>query len=160
MPDLTYETRHDISMGERGVELHYFGRNHGDCLTVLLLPKEKILIVVDLVMPNAVVMASGYMRDDYPVDVIRSIREMDETLDFDRYMPGHGPPIADKAALLERADYMEALLYRVGGQLAEGIPFNEIIDKFELPGFEHLRGYDTHLKRNARRILTYYTIGY
>ncbi len=111
-------------------------------------------------MPNAVVMASGYMRDDYPVDVIRSIREMDETLDFDRYMPGHGPPIADKAALLERADYMEALLYRVGGQLAEGIPFNEIIDKFELPGFEHLRGYDTHLKRNARRILTYYTIGY
>ncbi len=160
MPDLTYETRHDISLGGRTVELHYFGRNHGDCLTVLLLPAEKILIVVDLAMPNAVVMASGYMRDDYPADTIRSIREMASTLDFDRYMPGHGPPVADKSAFLERADYMEALMSKVRTGLEAGTPFNEIIDNFTLPGFEHLRGYDTHLSRNARRILTFYTIGY
>lgn len=155
MPDLTYETRHDITLGGRNVELHYFGRNHGNCLTVLLLPAEKILIVVDLAMPSAVVMASGYMRGDYPVDVILSIKAMNETIDFDRYMPGHGPPIADKSAMLERADYMQALLTKVRSELEAGTPFNTLIDEFALPGFEHLRGYDTHLKRNARRILTY-----
>lgn len=129
------------------------------CL-VLNLAAEKILIVVDLAMPNAVVMASGYMRDDYPVDVIRSIQAMTETLDFDRYMPGHGPPIANKSAMLERADYIQALLTKVRSELEAGTPFNTLIDEFTLPGFEHLRGYDTHFKRNARRILTYYTIGY
>ncbi len=51
IPEGTFKKRFDIELGGKTLELYHFGRGHGECLTVMRLPKEKIAFVVDLVTP-------------------------------------------------------------------------------------------------------------
>ena len=87
-------SRHNVTLGGRTVELHHFGRSHGDCMTVMRLPKEKMLFIVDIVTPNRV--AFRGMPDFYPREWIRTLKEV-EKLDFVKNHPG--PRAADRATL-------------------------------------------------------------
>ena len=161
LPDVTFEeSRYQLSLGERTVELLYFGRNHGDCLVVMRIPEQKTLFVTDLVTPGEVVGGTGWMNDYYPKDYIRSLREIEQTVDFEAIIGGHGVPIAPKSALIERRRYLEALMAAVKAEIDKGTPRAQQLDNIDLPEFRHLRNYDTHMKLNAGRIGVYYAIGW
>ncbi|MGI9341530.1 MAG: MBL fold metallo-hydrolase [Gammaproteobacteria bacterium] len=51
MPDVTFDDRHDVTVGNATLELHYFGPSHGDCLTVFVAQPANVIQVVDLVNP-------------------------------------------------------------------------------------------------------------
>jgi glyoxylase-like metal-dependent hydrolase (beta-lactamase superfamily II) len=160
-PDLTFEgPRYELTLGGRTLELLFFGRNHGDCMVVMRIPEQKALFMVDLVSPGGVSGGTGWMNDYYPVDYIRSLREIEDTVDFDVMIGGHGAPIAPKAAVTERRRYLEALMAAVKAEIDNGTPRDQLLDTIDLPEFRHLRNYDTHMKRNAERMRMYYAIGW
>ena len=54
MPDITFSKAHALKLGGTTIELRYHGRNHGNCLISMRLPREKVLFVVDIVAPKSV----------------------------------------------------------------------------------------------------------
>ena len=100
------------------------------------------------------------MSDLYPLDFIQSLRTLEETLDFDRMVGGHGIAVAPRSAVTVRRQYQEALMTAVKAELDKGTPFTDIPGTIDLPEFRHLRFYDQFIQRNAQRILIYYTIGW
>jgi glyoxylase-like metal-dependent hydrolase (beta-lactamase superfamily II) len=160
MPDMSYEVKHTIELGEAAVELWWFGPNHSDCTTFIYFPAAKLVHIVDVVTPGMVAAASGQMSDLYPLDYIQSLRTLEETLDFTGMVGGHGVPVAPRSAVTVRREYQEALMRAVKAEIDKGTPFNDIPGRIELPQFSHLQFYDELLARNAQRILIYYTIGW
>jgi glyoxylase-like metal-dependent hydrolase (beta-lactamase superfamily II) len=126
----------------------------------MLLPDERLLFVVDLAMPGAVSLAGGWMRSYYPKDWIRTLTEIEDTLAFDHYMPGHGPAIAPRSAMTEIRGYLEALMEAVRAELAAGTSGLEVIERISLPEYQHLQGYDKFLRNNADRMRVFYATGY
>ena len=47
-PTVTYSDTYTLDLGGPVIELLYFGRNHGDCMTITRFPEERLLFVVDL----------------------------------------------------------------------------------------------------------------
>ncbi len=159
-PDMTFEgPRYDLELGGRTLELHYFGRNHGDCLVVMRIPEINAIFLVDLVTPYGVSGGSGLINDFYPPDWIRSLKQI-EAMEFDYMIGGHGPPKAPPWAISERREYIEALMAAVKAELDRGTPSADVANVIRLPKFQHLRNYDRLLSRNAERIRTYYILGW
>ena len=159
VPDVTFERNYTLTLGGKTVELLYLGPNHGDCLTVMLIPDAKILFEVGLAAPGMVRGAGGRMYDTSPTELIRTLKEIEETDDFERYMPGHGPAIASKAAMTEVRGYLEALMEAVRRALAAGTLPAEVPNKIDLPDYRHFIGYDQDMRHNAERIVAYYVTG-
>lgn len=157
IPDQTYAgSRHDVKLGGRAVELHYFGRNHGECLSVMRLPDEKLLFIVDIVTPKRI--AFRNMPDFHPGDWVRSLREI-ENLDFTRIIPGHGPPTAPAAAVREQREYLEDLMAAVrDARMKESNP-DKIRKMVKLPKYEKWGGYQAWLEMNVERINFFYHMG-
>jgi glyoxylase-like metal-dependent hydrolase (beta-lactamase superfamily II) len=160
MPDMTYEgPKYELKLGGRTLELLYFGRNHGDCMTVMRIPEEKILFIVDLVTPYGVSGGSGLLNDYYPIELIRSLKEI-EAVDFERMIGGHGVPIAPREAVIERRRYFEAMFNAVKAEWEKGTNPFEIAEKIDLPEFRYLRNYDALKARNAERFVAYFALGW
>jgi len=158
MPDITFSGNYDLELGGRRLELIYLGPNHGDCLVVMRPHPEPILFVVDLVTPFGVPL--GRMNDYSLHHWVRSLREIEAMQEIEAIIPGHRMPIAPMSALTERRAYLEALILAVRAELAAGTPVNVIPEKIHLPAFTHMRNYDSQIKENARRVITYYNMGW
>ena len=98
--------RHDIKLGNQTIELHHIGPSHGSGMTVMRLPKHKILHTVDVVTPNRIVFT--IMPDYIPYKLIEALKKV-ETLDFERIIPGHGPAQAPRSAVIQAREYMQDL---------------------------------------------------
>lgn len=158
MPDQTYDKRLDITLGGTTVELHYFGRNHGNCMTVMRLPKQKIAFIVDIVTPKRVVFRD--MPDFYPGDWVRSLAEV-EKLDFARVIPGHGPPIVPASAVREQREYLQDLMAAVKKLRDKGMLSPVALRKaVKLPKYKDWAFYDAWLPMNVERIWAYYHMGW
>lgn len=158
LPDITFENEYTVQLGERSLELKYFGPNHGESLVVMRLPKEKILFVVDIVTPRRV--AFRTMPDFWPDEWIRSLKEI-EQLDFDYVISAHGPanqPAIDPASVVaEQRMYLEDLMAAVKAELDKGIHSPDKLRKIvKLPKYKHWRSYDEWLPMNIERIWAYY----
>ncbi len=159
LPDLTFEKNYTLELGDRALELIYFGRNHGDCFVAMRPSGTSILFIVDLVTPGRTSWAT--MPDYAPIDYIRSLKELEALDGFEQMIAGHGLiPLAPKSAVTERRAYMEALMAAVKKEIDAGAPFNQIAGTIDLPEFKYLAGYDQNIKGNAERMVYYYTMGW
>ena len=158
MPDQTYDKRLDIKLGGRTVELHHFGRSHGQCMTVMRLPKEKIAFIVDIVTPKRV--AFRDMPDFYPGDWVRTLGEV-EKLDIERVIPGHGPPVVPASAVREQREYLVDLMSAVKKLRDKGM-LNPVKLRatVKLPKYKDWAFYDAWLPMNVDRIWAYYHMGW
>lgn len=50
-PDISFSDHYEVSLGDKALDLYYFGPSHGDCLTVFLARPANLLQVVELVNP-------------------------------------------------------------------------------------------------------------
>lgn len=157
MPDETFRHSYDLKLGGKTLELRYFGRNHGDCLIVMRLSQEKILFVVDIVVPRRV--GFRILPDFYPDEWVRSLREI-ETLDFDRIIPGHGPPVAPASAMREQREYLEDLMAAVKEAMAKSPDPDKVREMVKLPKYETWSAYNQFLGLNIERIWAYYWMGW
>ena len=143
VPARTYAGRQTISLGGRTVELVHPGRNHSDDATVLLFPSERAAFGVDFVNPGvAPDVAPNF--DDVPLsEWVGSLKAV-EALDFDLFVPGHGPS-GTKADVVANRAFFEELASAVQQGLLEGRDVNELkktltLDRYaKWPGFPETR---------------------
>jgi glyoxylase-like metal-dependent hydrolase (beta-lactamase superfamily II) len=60
-PDVTFDDRHDVTVGDATLQLRYFGPSHGDCLTVFVAKPANLIQIVDLANPP---------RASFPADML------------------------------------------------------------------------------------------
>ncbi len=136
--------------------MHYVGRNHGNCMSVMRLPKEKLLFIVDLVTPKRIAFCN--MPDFYPLDWVRSLKRLEE-LDVTHILPAHGPAKAPASAIREMREYLEDLMAAVKEVRKTERNPDKVRTLVKLPKYEKWGGYDQWLEMNVDRINFYYHMG-
>ncbi len=119
LPNVTYSDRLTIALGERQIEVLNFGRavTPGDSLVYL--PREKILLVGDLIVNPVTFALSGY-----PTEWLRALERVD-ALDATTIVTGHGPPLGDKTLLHATMDVFRTLLAEGKSAKANGLTADE-----------------------------------
>lgn len=161
MPTRTFAgDRHVIRLGERQLELRWLGVNHGDCLIVMTPDHVNIPFIVDLATAGG--MPLPFIADYSLHNWVRSLREL-ERWPFEQYVGGHGIALAPKSRIAERREYLEALMQETRRELDAGTPLDRIPDVVAArlrERFAHLRGFNSIVRDNVRRTLTYYGMGW
>jgi glyoxylase-like metal-dependent hydrolase (beta-lactamase superfamily II) len=144
-PDVTYNSRHTITLGGRTVQLLHPGRNHSDDMTVMYFPAERAVFAVDFIYPGSspnVQPSSAY--DWTPLrEWIASIKAV-EALDFDTILPGHGRP-GTKADVVMNREFLEDIAAAVAKGITDGRSLDELkktitLDKYSAwPNFATAR---------------------
>lgn len=157
MPDITFADDYTVELGGRSLELLYFGPNHGDCMVVMQPDPGDYLFVVDLVTAGGAPL--GFMPDYAPHHYLRTLKEI-EAIDYRAMIGGHGALLSHPSAITERRMYLEQLMAATRVAMASGGNPFELHKIIRVPAFAHLRGYESRVEDNARRMLAFYGIGW
>jgi glyoxylase-like metal-dependent hydrolase (beta-lactamase superfamily II) len=114
-PNVTFSDRLAIELGERHVEVLNYGRGVTPGDTFVYLPKEKILLLGDLIVNPVTFALSGY-----PTEWLRVLEKVD-ALDATTIVTGHGAPLHDKALLHATMDVFRVLLREGRAAKAKGL---------------------------------------
>ena len=160
-PDRTFPgDRLDLTLGDRTLQLRYYGRNHGDCLIVMTPSHVDVPFIVDLGTAGG--MPLPFIPDYSLHNWVRTLREL-EAERFEHYVGGHGIPVAPKSRLTERREYLEALMTETKRELDAGTELEQIPDIVATrltTKFKHLRNFNLWVRDNVRRTITYYGMGW
>jgi glyoxylase-like metal-dependent hydrolase (beta-lactamase superfamily II) len=156
-PDVTYADRFTVPLEGTQIELLYFGRNHGDCMTITHFPEHRMIFMVDMLTDKS--LPFGSMPDPYPGDMVRTLAEV-EKLDFDRIARGHRSPVVDRAVLDGTLGYWSDLMTTVKAALNAGTPAIEVMQTLELPKYRAWTNYDRWIRLHVERAVWHYAIGW
>uniref|UniRef100_UPI0037DCCBB6 MBL fold metallo-hydrolase n=1 Tax=Zhouia sp. PK063 TaxID=3373602 RepID=UPI0037DCCBB6 len=143
-------------IGGKTITLYFFGRNHGDGMTIFRFPEHNIVLTIDLVVPDRVLYA--YLPDANPSNWVTSLQKIDE-LDFDILLMSHVRAVGTRKDLHLVQNYFNDLYTAVQKELDAGTNLFEIPHKIQLPKYKHWMNYKEWLPMNAWRILMEKFIG-
>ncbi len=147
-PDFTWDgNRHDIVIGNKTIELHYFGENHGSGMTVMLLATEKVLFTADLVVPKR--LGFMFLPDFYVSGWIQTLKEM-EKLDFNVGLFAHDHPQGTKRDVILQREYLEDLTKGVQQAMQSG---DMMLQSLSLPKYKEWAHYDDWLGMNGAAVM-------
>jgi glyoxylase-like metal-dependent hydrolase (beta-lactamase superfamily II) len=140
-----------ITLGGTTLELRCLGLNHSDSNLVMLLPKEKIIFVVDTIPVGQV--PGRAMIDFYPLESEAFIKEV-LAMDWERLIPGHPGP-GDRLGTKKDAQDQLALLQAASAEMKklaqDGKCWDAAEKEFKLAGYESWPGYANYLEFIAHR---------
>ncbi|MGB7845581.1 MAG: MBL fold metallo-hydrolase [Candidatus Acidiferrum sp.] len=110
---LTFDHDFSIDIGDREVQVKFLGRGNTGGDAVVYLPKEKILVVGDLV-GSPIPMAN----DGYPSEWIITLQNLGR-LDADKIVPGHGPVLYDKSQIFLYRDLLRSAVDQMNAKLIQ-----------------------------------------
>ena len=122
-PNITLERKmtlfQAVADGSREIQLHHFGRAHTGGDVVIFLPQEKIVFTGDMMLPGLAYMGDGHV-DEWPaaLDGLKN-------LDFDIWLPGHGPVMRSREMIDNFQAYLNDFWPAVVEMYEEGIPAEE-----------------------------------
>jgi len=152
-PDIFYSERMSLTLGGKTVELFHPGKNHGDDMTVVYFPEEKVVFATDMI-------ADALVRDDIrslpsacgPLDGtpiaewIRSYKAV-EALDFEIFAGGHGG-FFNKADVASARQFLEDLQSQVSQAIAEGLSLEQMKRQIMLEQYAHWAYYNQLREKN------------
>lgn len=103
-PNLTFSDRLTLDMGDRHIEVLNFGRGVTPGDTLVYLPREKVLLLGDLIVNPITFALSGY-----PTEWLKVLERVD-ALDATTIVTGHGPALRDRQLLHATMDVFRVLL--------------------------------------------------
>jgi glyoxylase-like metal-dependent hydrolase (beta-lactamase superfamily II) len=130
-PNVTFTDRLAIELGERHIEVLNYGRGVTPGDTVVYLPKEKILLLGDLIVNPITFALSGY-----PTEWLRVLEKVD-ALDATTIVTGHGAPLHDKTLLHATMEVFRVLLREGQAAKAKGLDPDQAKDAI-FPGLHDL----------------------
>lgn len=130
-PNVTFSDRLAIELGERHIEVLNYGRGVTPGDTFAYLPKEKILLLGDLIVNPITFALSGY-----PTEWLRVLERVD-ALDATTIVTGHGAPLHDKVLLRATMDVFRVLLREGKAAKAKGLDPDQAKEAI-LPGLRDL----------------------
>jgi glyoxylase-like metal-dependent hydrolase (beta-lactamase superfamily II) len=161
IPDEVVDDRRTIELGGTRLELIYTGRNHSDNSLVMLLPREKLVFVVDFIPIEALIFRD--MPDGFLPDWFDSIDRV-LALDWERMIPGHPGPggrLGTKDDVRAVKQYMLDVSAAAKELAARGQCLNdEAMRAVKLPKYEKWGAYNTYLFGNVERFCEYWGRGY
>jgi len=153
IPDQTVNNRgRVITLGGTRLELKYVGLNHSDSTLVMLLPKEKIVFVVDLIPVGS--MPGRGLIDFHPLEAEDSIKRI-IAMDWERLIPGH--PGAPNGRLGTKKDAQDqlAVLQEASEEIKkvarEGKCWEPAEKELKLPKYASWPGYEGAMQFLGRR---------
>ena len=123
MPTVTFDDSYTLTLGDQTLQLDYHGSNHEPGNIFIYAPKQKVLMVVDIVFPGWVPFVDLALAEDVPGFVAAHDQILE--YDFDTFIGGHLTRLgtredvetakayimdvkANAAAALQSTDYMAA----------------------------------------------------
>ncbi|HMB81677.1 MAG TPA: MBL fold metallo-hydrolase, partial [Vicinamibacterales bacterium] len=131
-PNVTFTDRLVIELGERHIEVLNYGRGVTPGDTFVYLPKEKILLLGDLIVNPVTFALSGF-----PTEWLRVLEKVD-ALDATTIVTGHGPPLHDKTLLRATMEVFRVLLREGKAAKMKGLDPDQAKEAI-LPGLHDLR---------------------
>lgn len=157
VPDSTWSGEHStFTLGTKYIEMFFYGKNHGDGMTVFRFPEHNTVFTVDLVVPDRVLYA--YLPDAKPKLWLEDLYKIGK-LDFDQLLMAHVRPIGTRKDLDLQIHYFEDLYAATEKAMKDGTEFFKIPTTVKMPQYEHLQNYKEWLHMNVWRILMEKSIG-
>ncbi len=149
-PDITYDDFMSVKVGDKQVDLHYYGSNDGKCMSVIHMPKDKVLFAVDWHLPRYVNESYRLPEHDY-VGILNTFKRVQTDLEFDTVISGHAP-VSSPELFEEDYRFVQALFDAVWEGIQAGKTTEELKASIKLPQFNHWRGYEQNLPAHVERM--------
>ena len=153
LPDITFDGRYNLELGGEKVTLHYFGPSHSDCLSFMLLPRQKLLFVVDI--GGAKSLPYRNLPDTDIGGAIRVLKALEALPGYERVIPGHGPPTTPRSVISLNRRYLEDLVAAVKEAVGKGFSLERALREVKLAQYRDLSNYGSWLPLNIGRIYRY-----
>lgn len=161
IPDQVVDGSKTITLGGTKLELIFVGRNHSDNSLVMLLPKEKLVFVVDFA-PIETIQFRNIPDNASPLEFINSLKKL-AGLDWDRMITGHpyaGGRYGTKKDVQDDIAYMEDLSAEAKKAADAGKCFDAAMKEVKLPKYEKWANYENGLPANVERFCYWWGRGY
>jgi len=155
VPNVLVADRMTLELGGKSVELIYTGRNHSDNSLVVSYPARRLIFAVDFIPVNSVPFRT--LPDSYPLEWIDSLAWIEQNLDFDVLVPGHGM-LGTKDHVRQVREYFQELIAAVQAARAAGLADNspEMTDSVRAalaPKYETWANWESQLPENIEGIV-------
>jgi glyoxylase-like metal-dependent hydrolase (beta-lactamase superfamily II) len=115
-----------VASGSREIQLLHFGRAHTGGDVVVYLPLEQIVFTGDMMLPGLAYMGDGHV-DEWP-DTLDGLT----SLDFDTWLPGHGPVMRSKQLIGYFQAYLRDLWSRTSAFYSRGLSANAVAEQIDM----------------------------
>ena len=153
-PDITYSDHMTLTLGGKTVELMHPGKNHGNDMTVVLFPDERVVFATDMIADalvrndiRSVPSACGPMDGTPIAEWIKSYKAVYK-LDFDTFAGGHGD-FFTKADVALPIQFLEDLQAAVTTALQQGLSLEEMKATIKLEQYRDWAYYDRLLVKSV-----------
>lgn len=141
-PNITLETKMTlfqvVANGSREIQLHHFGRAHTGGDVVVFLPQDKIVFTGDMMLPGLAYMGDGHV-DEWPSTLDGLL-----SLDFDIWLPGHGPVMRSKEPVGHFQAYLRDLWTKASQMHSRGVSADQAAQQIDMSdhsrNFAQIRG--------------------
>lgn len=141
-PNITLETKMTlfqvVADGSREIQLHHFGRAHTGGDVVIFLPQDKVVFTGDMMLPGLAYMGDGHV-DEWPATLDGLL-----TLDFDTWLPGHGPVMRSKEMVTHFQAYLRDLWTKTSQMHVRGVSVDQAAQQIDMTNhsqnFAQIRG--------------------
>ncbi len=114
LPTLTFDRSVVLHKRSREIQLLYFGRGHTRGDVVVYLPREKVVVMGDMLTAGI-----PFARDGYPSEWADTLAQVAK-LDIQRIVPGHGGVKEGTKIFEDRVGFLRDLVAQVKKGAAEG----------------------------------------
>jgi cyclase len=131
LPDVTFEDKMTIRLGDRVIEMSFLGRAHSNSDILTYLPDDKVLFVGDIAVHKTLpAFPDGH--------ITKWLTVIDETakVDADVVVPGHGP-VGGKAEFEEARELLQILNSEIRKGYDAGLPEEETAKKVNVGKFSN-----------------------
>ncbi|HEY1973975.1 MAG TPA: MBL fold metallo-hydrolase [Pseudonocardia sp.] len=104
LPDVTFKDFHRLEVGGQVLELHYKGANHAPGNSFIHLPKQRVLMLVDVIYPGWVPFANIAMSKHIPGFLDH--HDLALGFDFEKMITGHLTRLGTREDVLTQREYM------------------------------------------------------
>ena len=152
-PDITYADHMTLTLGGKTVQLLHPGKNHGNDMTVVLFPAERVVFATDMIADalvrndiRSLPSACGPF-DGQPVNEWSASYQAIEALDFDTFAGGHGD-FFTKADIALPREFLETLRDAVSKAIADGRTLEQMKREITLEQYKEWAYYDKLREKN------------
>lgn len=128
VPSLTYRERMDIYLGDKKVELWYFGVGHTTGDTVVYFPDEKTAFLGDQIFMGRPQLIHSY-KGGNSFEHVKTLTKMLEKLDAKKFCSGHSDPI-DRSTVEHHIEEMKSLQGKIESLIEQGKSLEEVKKEF------------------------------
>lgn len=115
-----------VANGSREIQLLHFGRAHTGGDVVVYLPQDGIVFTGDMMLPGLAYMGDGHV-DEWPATL-----EGLKGLDFDIWLPGHGPVMRSREPISHFQAYLRDLWDKTTAMHGDGVAWERAAERIDM----------------------------